>query len=197
VLPASSSWASLEGAINATVWAADAAAQLPKPKVVSLARQILYTGLVRTLPSVLSPIFTPTNSTLPDGTLICRTGMLTCPDYTGPTYSFATKGGNFIFAGEPPDGPSIWQTGTLGVGILCLTPAVVACAIAGGTLTTAKAVTAIVDDIRAGEPERIPGDILFNVVPSLIPDPVKSVWRTICGFSSWCSGPHLTNPLEG
>jgi RHS repeat-associated protein len=57
VLPASSSWSSLEGATNAAVWAADAAPQLPRPKVVSLIQQILQTVIVRTLPIVI-----PTNS---------------------------------------------------------------------------------------------------------------------------------------
>ncbi len=56
VLPASSGWSSLEGAINAAVWAADAAAQLHKPKAVSLASQVLHTAIGRTLPIVM-----PTN----------------------------------------------------------------------------------------------------------------------------------------
>jgi hypothetical protein len=56
VLPASSSWSSLEGAIHTTDWAANAAAQLPRPKVTSLVSQIVQTVIARTLPVVLPKV---------------------------------------------------------------------------------------------------------------------------------------------
>ena len=81
-------------------------------------------------------------------------------------------------------------------------PAALACAISGGALFTAKVGTAVVEDIQSGRPERIPGDIVFNSAGELlgkipiVGPALKRVWTTGCGFSKWCSGPHLSNPFE-
>jgi RHS repeat-associated protein len=134
---------------------------------------------------------------LPDGTVICRTGMMDCPDYVGENYWVGTKGLSYRFAGRPPT-VSHWQT----LGALVATT----CAAASGGVATGPCLGATIGLFGAKEAAITyrafegPGgfrwrqwaaDSSFNVATTVpgIPRVVGPVFSAACSTSETCSGP--------